>query len=166
MKKKIISLGIVLVSLFMITGSAFASAPSFSIYSTDADGSYADVDEFGWDVVPWIRMYLPEAGWSVTGSFWKTPSETYYFAETSSTEQNRWMSGNDLTDQKGNSVSWTDIQEVGTWNVNATYLNASTGATGPASASFTVTPEPISAILFGLGGLSIAAIRRRKFNSK
>jgi len=164
-KKLLVAFAVVLFSVFALVNSAFAVQPdpdSFYIHMTDGDGHTGTVGEFGWDALPWLRIHIPETGWSVTGSFWETPEDEYFFSGTSSSDLDRWVSGDDLVNQAQNSVAWLNIRKVGEWYINATYLNAPSGASNFASTSFTVTPEPVSSVLFLVGGASLAAFRYRK----
>jgi len=62
--------------------------------------------------------------------------------------------------------SFTDsgmAKQAGLWNVEASFTNQA-GATVTETRQFIITPEPMAMLLYGLGGLPIAAhlLRRRK----
>lgn len=152
MKKMLIAL--IMISGLVLTSNAFASIPD--TFMTDSSGSFVPRTEFSLSETPWLYLHLPDAGLNVVASWWQSPSLTYTFAGTSpSTAQDIWISPSD----------WATIKTTGIWNVNAGYSYA-TGETGARSASFTVTPEPISSALFLLGGGALALRTYRKRAAK
>lgn len=56
---------------------------------------------------------------------------------------------------------WSGQSTHGKWTVDLAWLNAQ-GAMGTSTATFNVTPEPISSALFLFGGLPVAAALLRK----
>jgi hypothetical protein len=49
---------------------------------------------------------------------------------------------------------WDDVKKLGEWNVNAAYFYPNRDS-GTGKTDFTVTPEPISTILFCAGGITL-----------
>ena len=119
------------------------------------------------DPSPYLYMRLPDNGQAFTGSFWRDPEASIFYISTDSagggsisasgsgliSGQERWIT---LAD-------WDSVKKVGGWEVNSNYFYPA-GTTGFASASFTVTPEPLAMTLFLIGGAPIAVslIRKRK----
>jgi len=153
MDKRIIAgLAVVLFSIFALVNSAFADFEK--IYTVGSEGSTTPKDSFDWDEQPWLYLELPSSNWNVTGSWWKDPDGTPYFTGSLPTTSDKiWLSLD----------NWFTVREVGQWNVSAVYFYANPeDPVGGGFAKFTVTPEPVSSILFLVGGASLAATRLRR----
>ena len=144
----------------MLAGFLAISTPAsagLDTYTVGSDGSTVAKDTFSFDETPFLYMNLPEEGFSVTASFWHSPSDLVYFkGDEPDTVIGRWTS---LTD----TVQWNDVKEVGDWSINTAAFYAD-GSAFTDTASFTVTPEPLAMTLFLIGGAPIAVslIRKRK----
>ena len=159
-KKIVCSLAICLFGL-MAFGNTFAIASTF--YAEMADGINGNVKtEFGWNETPWLHLHLsPVEAWTVSGSFWNSPSDEYFLTKTDSVVKDIWVSLDSGEDSAGNSVSWNSVREMGEWDIDGAYAIAGVEQ-GTYSLDFTVTPEPVSSILFLVGGVSLAAVRLRR----
>jgi len=163
MRKMTFALLVVAVFLFGAAGSAFAVVDAFEVYMTDANGNFTEkTTSFGWNETPWLYVHAPQSFSHVSASWWESPSNEYFFSATGpGSAKDVWISLNQGQDALGNNVTWADVQESGLWSVNAVAYYT-TGGIENDSTSFTVTPEPVSAALFLIGGISLAAARRRK----
>ncbi len=103
------------------------------------------------DPSPYLYMKLPVEGVSFTGSFWRDPDAATFYKSTIGTAQDRWITLSD----------WAGIKKVGQWEVNSNFFYTN-GDAGFATASFTVTPEPMAMALFLIGGAPIAVNLYRK----
>ncbi|MBU4305363.1 MAG: hypothetical protein KJ893_07065 [Candidatus Omnitrophica bacterium] len=121
---------------------------------------------FGWDEKPWIYIELPEVGYKhdVTKLFWGDPAgdgdSLFRKANLILRDDNNrqiWVS---FTDER-----WSNIKELGEWDVYAFSKLSFPGSGSPVSiiekTSVMVTPEPVSSMLFIIGSLVLAV--RRKF---
>lgn len=167
MKK--ISLFTIVLSIFALSfaSSAFAVDPPIDIIPVPvaANLSYAEVSEFNLGETPYIYIDLPAApdGWFV------------------STVETDWYLGADLMGEKNktyrtdeywltlDSYDWYNESNVGTWDVDVLFKYMKYGSSTPLSSGsgstpFTMSavPEPISTVLFLLGGATLAARRLRK----
>lgn len=154
MNKKITCfLSTLLLTFTIFTHNASASFDEYKIVGSS--GSFVEKTVFGFDETPYLYMRLPANGKSFTGSFWRNPAASAFYASTtgSTTDRNRWIT---LTD-------WATVKKVGEWEVNSNYFYT-TGETGFGTTSFTVTPEPLAMTLFLIGGAPIAVslIRKKK----
>lgn len=88
----------------------------------------------------------------INASAWHAPSGTYYDIAL----QHYSVDGETVSYWLGLD-SWEDNKELGEWSVSTVFTNTTLLETkvGGASASFTVTPEPVSLLLMGLGGTAI-----------
>lgn len=152
-KKLITGLAVILFSMVVLVNSPFADFEQ--IYMTDADGSTTSKTIFDWDETPWLYLRLPQSGLNVTGALWQDPDSRYYFTYSGrDTAQDIWLTLH----------NWNDVKKLDLWNVKAVYLypHNPSDRIGWGSTSFTVTPEPISFILFLVGGATLAARRYYK----
>lgn len=124
-----------------------ASADFLHIYMTDAEGSYTPKTFFEWDETPWLYLHLPGSGLNYTSAFWEDPYSNTYLTDDFGFAQEYWFSLD----------NWSDVRELGQWEINAWYLYAG-GGSGEGRANFTV-PEPMTLTLFVMGGGAILAGR-------
>jgi len=176
MKRKIIIAGCSLLILLAVSSKyVFASGPKdFSeIYPVDNKFSVSEKTTFGWGEKPWIYLQLPDSGYEydITKSFWWDPVEG-----GSKRHQADLILRNDAQRQVW--VSFTNakwfgsdgnpgLREAGDWKVMAfSQLFFSPNSVRAAGRTgFTVTPEPISSVLFLLGSgvlVGVSRIRKRK----
>lgn len=145
--------GVILFSIIVITNTTFADFEE--IYMTDDDGSFIKKNNFGWNEQPWLYLLLPKAGLSTVNSWWEDPNKEYHLvtAVIEEYDDEIWL----------NLANWNTIKKLGEWNVRASYFYA-TGEIGAGSTRFTVTPEPISSVLFLIGGAAL--VTRRYYRTR
>lgn len=146
-KMRVLVISIFFIALF--TNSVNAVPLPFEdfeeIYMTDDIGSFEEKSFYEWDETPYLYLRLPEGGPNYAGTWWEDPYSNYYFTGGTGFGQDIWFSLD----------TWTDVQEKGMWNINAFYMVAG-GPIGTGTTDFTV-PEPMTLILFTLGGGGILA---------
>jgi len=172
MIKKVVVLSLVAV-MFAFFGAVNSSfAHTFRVYMVDHEGSppAPPVDTFGWNETPWLFTHVPKGVTFVSASWWQDPGtqysfdgSAYYFEDQNPaglTGQFIWIS----LDQTSGGLDWIDIRQGGTWtaDVETNNIYGFTFGEEQRSTNFTVTPEPVSAALFLIGGISLAAARRRR----
>lgn len=145
-------------------GARESEAGTFEeIYMTNAQGSYERVEIFEWHEQPWLYLKTPEKrrgnSTLINSSSWYDPNDNLIFKDIANPNRKneRWFS---LAD-------WDSVKTLGTWEVEARYFNPGS-IDGGGSTNFTVTPEPVSSVLFLLGGLSLFGFeykKRRKFRT-
>ncbi len=151
-----------------------ASSPAFSaeteplsFYTVGNNLSSIAKSVFGFDETPWLYVQIPDQNnglknWSpFGGSFWHFedafPAAGTDFQEGATNETREfWLSPS----------NWFDIRQTGDWYVRGGYiytkLDGKTGQYGNAETNFTVTPEPASLALFGLGAGALGLVRARR----
>jgi len=157
----------IILSVLFLTCSAsvFATAPSHvfdEIYMTSGNGTYDVRDTFGWDETPWIYFKMPTDPNNFHFGI-KAPSNDKYKFLDKEVGSEFWVSLDNLFEDKdgGSMFSWDDIKEVGLWDLDAQYASLGSSAAGKGDLTFTITPEPISSLLFLIGGGALVAIRRK-----
>ncbi len=159
---------IFLVSMFTFTGNSFAV--TIDSQTVDADNSLTAKSVFAWDETPWLHITLGGANGghfpNIT-SDWKFGGNTLGEADENGTadQANFWVSP----------LNWNSIRQTGLWTVDSAFqiIHKSNGnnlGSGTDSTTFTVgeaptvTPEPVSMALFGLGAgaLGLKRLRRKK----
>lgn len=113
--------------------------------------------EFGWNETPYLFAQFPSAGNIQLDSFWLDDGFESYYA------------GAQLAEQDGSKVwitlsNWDSVKKTGLWEVYGSYSFDNEPCTNDCGFTrFVVTPEPMSMVLFGLGGLPLAGrfLRRR-----
>jgi hypothetical protein len=158
--KKGIFIGIIFLVFFittLVTNTVFAITGSFTAYTVGKENSTDPVPIFDWDETPWLYISLPYSGLNVVASWWESPSNNFYFVGSGpSYDQEIWLSLDSGFDSSGNPITWFDVREVDVWNITVGYFY-SDGKMDSTSVNFTVTPEPLSSILFVAGGATLAA---------
>ncbi|MBN2097949.1 MAG: PEP-CTERM sorting domain-containing protein [Candidatus Omnitrophica bacterium] len=161
MKKGIlIGCVVLLFVIFSFTGQAFA-IDTFYIHTTDGDQHTDTVDTFGWNETPWLRIHLPREFLNATASWWQSPSSSYFFTGTGpGTAPDLWLSLDSGQSASGDPVNWASVRALGLWTINAAGYFADNDIYSGVT-SFTVTPEPVSGLLFLLGGLALVGARKK-----
>jgi len=158
---KTFSLTLSVALLFTVLASSNACADFSQFKMVGSAGSTVEKTTFDWNETPYLYVKLPRIGvYADINTDWLSP-------DTSIFESNKSVVLPGILDSKSQWISledWNDVKQIGTWTVSGTYGYLLPCASGSGTASFVVTPEPVSLLLYGLGGLPIAAhlIRRRK----
>ncbi|MBI4848043.1 MAG: hypothetical protein HY808_05620 [Nitrospirae bacterium] len=153
---------IICITLIALTNNLNASTcptcPGTGPYTTDSYGTQNT--EFAPDETPYLYWKLPSSNISYILSWWTLEgTNTFYSKEllnTSGSDEIRLILDN-----------WDSINpKEGNWIVNAFY--SAPGENTSCATSFTVTPEPISSVLFISGGavfvIKRSLKRRKKIN--
>ena len=166
------TLGFISAVLFGFLASSpasYATDDLYSLYPVGGSGNAVEKNVFTFDERPFLYVHLPESRLNFVSSFWNAPNGDFHFASHGpSVDQDIWLTLS----------NWETARALGTWNVNAGYLFAEGDSEGACKGScgagqtsftvtespFTVTPEPMSTSLFIVGGLTLAAMTRRKKN--
>lgn len=161
-------------SLLAVLGLIILSHPAFADFSqykiVGALNSTVEKTVFSFDETPFLYLKLPQTGDVFTGTFWSDPDSLSFFSSTQQTSSplTTTVVGSDPTLISGlerwlSLANWDSIKKAGTWEVasNYFYTNGATG-TGLASFAVTVTPEPVSMMLFFVGGAPMAVSLYRK----
>jgi hypothetical protein len=121
---------------------------------------------FGWEEVPYAFIQFDVEDLNTKKPLtvwwkWKHENGKWYTFQ--------WDSTTDFPHEKLNiwysPEEWDEVKEIGTWTVQATWRNPGSGG-GMMKTDFTVTPEPLSSVLFVTGGtLLVARVLRKKVKS-
>lgn len=160
-KLLIVLLTVVFVSMLGINDARAGNFSFDEIKMVDSYSSTTEQNMFGLDETPWLYLKLPEskftgplADLNLTFSFFQGPENTKYFTSGGlSLKRENWLSLS----------SWDSIPnsaKVGDWDVYANFVGFA--GIGAGTTKFTVTPEPISMILFLFGGMPLVASLYRK----
>ena len=143
--KKIIFLSIssISVSLFLLVSMGNAHPANFTL----TDGLGEEKAVFGFDETPWLEVGLKDKDERIAG-WWRS-----HPGKTKSAIFENGLTGGETIRRPLSNWSWPGIQELGRYNV---HLN------GCGTRHITVIPEPVSSVLFLVGGLSLAVARYRK----
>jgi hypothetical protein len=148
-----------LMALGMVSFSnaAFASvAPA--TYVTDSNGGSTPVSTFTLDQQPWLFVSTPVDGFKSVGATWWNDSKSFANAFSGTKGYSKW-----LTNTEWN--TYLPSEKLGSWKVLSSYavLDFETGEYGPTTSTLksfkVVAPEPISALLFLLGGAGLGIKR-------
>lgn len=165
--------------VLITTASSFADDTFQNAFKVVGSyGSTTEKTSFGWNEKPYIYSRMPVAGIADFGSFWNDPENASRAADVfgvtlENDNQEVWYS---FTDEQWFTGTDEELpyRKTGEWSVLGYYFysnGAMAGDTGfggcidPSSCDvgkFVVTPEPVSMVLFGLGGLPLAARFLRK----
>lgn len=187
-KKILFALFVITLSLGLLSSSAYAKVNNYTADFISADtyqanGSTTLDDDFNTSLgeSPWLKLVLPGNNDYVG---WDSPSRNssvttdWFFGDTKmfsintnggsdKTKDTYWLSPS--ADQlQGTGLSWNDLKTYyGAWHINASYEWKFAGNTVTGTANnipFTMTPEPVSAALFLIGGVALST--RRFFKTK
>lgn len=148
-----------LVILLAAASVVLASPKTFAFDEfrmVDAAGSYTDKSSFGWNETPYL--YIKRNAPVNLAIFWLSPENVSFFRPAQLNADNSYEAWITL-------VNWEASKKAGEWKVKGFGVrNPQDCATTSFMVTPTVTPEPLSLALFGIGGLPLAArfIRRKK----
>ena len=152
----------------------FTTTESANTHQTPADPFANPVfqDIFGWDETPYLYLETPQR--NIQNHFFDNAfvSTKWFF---NSQEK---FSSTGFGDMNQNEFfytppDWTSIRQLGLWTIESSYelrpqfTPGELTAFGEGSTQFTVsaptvTPEPATMVLFGLGGAALALARKRR----
>ena len=162
MVRKLLVGSLVLLGALGFSGVASADHDGlFHIYPVASSGSVTPQTVFQINDTPFIYLHLPFSGFNAVAAFWESPSGPSFLTADFSSATEYWFSPDDGTDAAHNPVSWNSVKEPGHWDVRSGYAYLD-GTVGGGSTGFTVTPEPLAALLFPFGGLVLAGLTRRR----
>lgn len=149
-KKLFMVLAVFIFSLAVLAGSAFAAVTITELYTVGASGDSTLQDTFTLDETPWL--YFEVSG----GSKWDTYTAESWWFDPGSTQQGYVTIdyAGDVTYIWQSLSNWDSVKSAGLWTVDAKYSKSKWNS-DTANTSFTVTPEPISSILFLTGGATL-----------
>ncbi|NTV30088.1 MAG: hypothetical protein HGA80_08425 [Candidatus Omnitrophica bacterium] len=165
MKKTILMMALVLAASVIFTGTARADLPTFDkfymVSQADAlalNTSAAEKTSYDLSETPYLYVHLSSAMDVNLMTFWGNFDDghnTATFTPSTGSGQDFFLTPTD----------WTTQKSLGNWDVFGSYKtqqNIPCDTCG--TTSFVVTPEPMSMVLYGMGGLPLAAhfLRRRK----
>lgn len=149
-KKLFMVLAVFIFSLAVLAGSAFAKVSITNLYTVGSSGDSTLQDTFTLYETPWL--YFEVSG----GSKWNTYASESWWFDPGSTQQGYVTIdyAGDVTQIWHSLSNWDSVKSMGLWTVDAEYSEGSWNS-DTASTTFTVTPEPISSILFLTGGATL-----------
>lgn len=163
--KRIIEVAILAVMIIFSYVEKAEAKPKkhFDFYMVEAEGSYDQVKAFDFSDTPWVYVHMPKKDdYRLTISWWYGTDPTLVIYGDS---QDVWVSLAGGWD-KNKWIEWQDIREPGTWSVSADYKYFCKNKKGHELIRFevnpSVVPEPISSILFIVGGATLGVARLRK----
>lgn len=155
MKKSILTL----LFIFAISFITISFAENMFTSSDSNTGSRQDTFDIKGSS-PWLFLAIPEGNTTVTLFQWSSPVRTYYM--TPYNDAGSWYSFESfIFTNNSNNYSWNDIESIGNWDIALNYERKN-GDIGSLSTQFTMVPEPISSVLFLLGGAGLALRQSRK----
>jgi len=173
-RKVIVPLLIVGMWFFSVEDRAEVKGANWRLWTTD-EGSTVPKDEFGWEEQPYSYFFVSEDFFNTTPEELDIKWQWFYTnGEQQYEEHYFYFPWDESIDEGGNfriwesPQNWLSIRKLGDWEAKVVW-KAKVGDfwTGYRwkTADFTVTPEPVSGILFLVGGVSLAVVRLRKKRS-
>jgi hypothetical protein len=173
--KKLILL-FVLVGFFaagnIVVAEAADSEASFTT-AKKVDSSWIETAIFNTSEKPWLHINVPDTDFfnNFTFSYWNYPAPggSYFLSNQFSTYGEYHKEGASDLYLAFNDAMWSVILKHGEWEINAATVLLKSGEAPyfpgslksyDGSTKFTVTPEPVSAGFFLLGGAALATTRR------
>lgn len=163
MNKKVLSF--VFVALFAASSAWAVNAdPTAGPYTTD-NNSTVEKNVFTLDETPFAYIQFNSDDLNLTKDL-----ELDYRFKHGGTGSTYWQSVSEnlagatgLLNYWNTLAEWDTVKQTGTWEIK-TFWNNPSGSTGNQTYTFTVTPEPASMALFGLGAglLGLAGFRRKQ----
>lgn len=165
MKKIILTIAVAIFASVLYTGTARAELPTFEKFYmiSQEDGeasntSATQVSSYDISKTPYLYVRLSSAADVSLFSFWGNSGDmhaTFTSNPSTGSQQDFFLTPAD----------WSTVKSTGNWDVFGQYITQQ-GEICPdcAYTSFVVTPEPMSMVLYGMGGLPLALrfVRRRK----
>jgi len=158
-------LAVIFVCLFCAqpAAKAWAAIGDYAaFYTVASSGSTSATSEFTLDSKPWLYLKFNTTGDVVNSVTWSSP--TVFDIDTSavvvenltSTYSEYWISMSD--------ADWNTYAATGEWNVAALSRSGLKGnyTYYIQDKDFTVTPEPLSCVLFLTGGGLLAVLKRKR----
>jgi hypothetical protein len=173
-KKFFLILMILGICLFSVEDNAEAVV-EWDFYTTDKDSSIPKV-EFGWDEQPYSYLFIDRDSFDTIPEVLDIKWQWFYVDDLYYEEHYFYFPWNESTDEEGNfriwesPQYWLSMREFGDWSARVVWRAEIEGNwTGYRwrSFDFTVTPEPVSSILFITGGAILIGrryLRRKKYN--
>ncbi len=165
-KKIFIGLVVLVSAVSLAPGTSFAKTGSEvdigTIYMVDSYGSTTQQDVFALGVTPWVYFEIP----SGVGSR-NIAAQTSWYYEGELQESFPVLIREGTTEVWYSLDTWESYQSVGSWCVLAQYDATSPYTTGKGTAKFSVTPEPVSSVLFlaGSATLGFRHFRKKRMNA-
>ena len=158
--KRILCFFIFGLGIFALAGSALADPPdgSFSrFFTVDSDGSTTEKDTFALSETPWAFGHVPGVGANRHAAV-----QTDWFFNSVLMGEADLTGGSGVNDFWATPLNWDSIKQAGDWTLKGFFQvhedsDNSIFRTGNNTYFFTVapaptvTPEPVSVALFGLG---------------
>lgn len=157
-KISIIAPLITLFFIMIVIGNASAGLePLLGPYMTDSAGSTVQKDIFDWNEEPYVFIQFdredlnPNAPLTIWWAWYyeDEPFMTFEWESITGFQEDPVNIWNSLD-------NWDNYKKQGEWSVYVGWQNTGSGW-GTDKTTFTVTPEPISSILFLTGGATLAA---------
>ncbi len=192
--KKIVAVSLAILALH--SSQAFAAVnwtndATHAAFTVDGNGSTTAKTNFGWDETPWLYVLLPgystdspslKANTTLLQDKWNFGDRTAVDGNANTSEAygaTQTVSGDKL-DFWVSPTNWTTIRQAGSWEIYDIFYQFKNGANLRQEGAFTgnsgivnftvngptVTPEPVSMALFGIGAGALGLKRFRRKNNK